>query len=262
MQKYFGLFAKAFKVGLTYRSMAISQFLFAALGLAIQFSLWHALMQNGAYQGITFRDMVAYLLIGNLMGSLVNVDVADTLELQIKDGSVISNLIRPVSFKGYLTADALGRNVYRLIISAVPLFIISSLIFGLAMPPSFTYGSLFLASAVLGMLLMIEINFIVGFLAFVVQRTWYLNWYVSAGMMLFGGAQIPLWFFPNWLYHLSYALPFRYVIFEPMNLYLGKTPPGNAHESILIAFGWLVFLWVVEALAWRHIRRRLTVNGG
>ena len=31
MQKYLGLFAKAFKVGLTYRGMAVSRFLFNAL---------------------------------------------------------------------------------------------------------------------------------------------------------------------------------------------------------------------------------------
>ncbi len=262
MQKYLGLFAKSFKVGLTYRGMAISSFLFAALALAIQFSLWYALMRGGAYQGVTFRDMVTYLLIGDLVTGLVYVEVADTLEGQIKDGSVITNLIRPVSLKGYFTADALGGNAYRLLVSTVPLLIVSAAFFGLALPPSPAYALLFLASVVLGMLLMIEINFIVGFLAFVVQRTWYLDWYVNAGLSVFGGAQIPLWFFPNWLYNLSYALPFRYIIYEPLNFYLGRTPLSGAWEPILIACAWLTALRLLEAVAWRRIQRRLTVNGG
>ena len=128
----------------------------------------------------------------------------------------------------------------------------------------FEIGSVlaFLVSLVLGVLLMFELTYTFGLLAFRIQRCWFLSWYVSALTTFFGGTAVPLWFYPKALQTVSYVLPFRYVAFEPVNLLLGRTPAGEAWVPILCALAWLLVLGLLDRVMWRSAVQGLTVNGG
>jgi ABC-2 type transport system permease protein len=100
---------------------------------------------------------------------------------------------------------------------------------------------------------------VVGLLAFWTQATWYLSWYVRAGVAFFGGTVIPLWFYPDALEKLSQFLPFRYISFEAINYYLGKLPLEAAARSIGIAALWWFLLFAAGHVLWRSVQKRMTV---
>ena len=80
--------------------------------------------------------------------------------------------------------------------------------------------------------------------------------------MFFGGTAIPLWFYPGWLQKVSYALPFRYITFEPVGILLGRTQGNEIWMSLLVAALWLLVLNAVDHLMWRSAVKGLSVNGG
>ena len=109
---------------------------------------------------------------------------------------------------------------------------------------------------------MFELVYVVGLLAFWTQATWFLPWYVRAGVAFFGGTIIPLWFYPEGLIRLSRFLPFRYISFEAISYYLGKTALDSAPVSLGIALLWWLLLFMAGHCLWNLAKRKMTINGG
>jgi ABC-2 type transport system permease protein len=188
--------------------------------------------------------------------------MANTLGDEIRDGSVAMHLIRPFSFRLYLLSSMLGENSYQTIKNFVPVFITGCILAGFPLPPSALYAVLFAALLVLGIYLMFQLIFISALLAFWTQATWFLSWYVRAGVFFFGGAIVPLWFYPQVLQNISRYLPFRYITFEAIDFYLGKAPLSQAGASLAMAVLWCLLLSAFSQALWTLARRKLTINGG
>ena len=262
IKKYFFIFSKSFKSKICYKKFLLSQISFSLLSLLVQYSLWFSLLISDGSQSIIFKDMVVYLLISQMVRNLVYVDVAGSIESKVREGSITLNFLLPISLKSYLIFDELGSNFFKVITTTFPAFIISYFIIGFTLPSTIISGALFLLALILGMLIMIEIQYIVGLLAFVLQRTWFLGLYIEAGLDLFGGAHIPLWFYPHGLVLFSNILPFRYIIFVPMNFYLGKITYMESGGPLIIATSWCIGLLFIEKIVWTKVNKIITINGG
>mgnify|MGYP001081547821 CR=1 FL=1 len=57
-------------------------------------------------------------------------------------------------------------------------------------------------------------------------------------------------------------LPFRYFTYEPLAIYLGKTPVSEIPRVLLIQAFWLVALYAVERILWRRACKKVLVQGG
>ena len=121
---------------------------------------------------------------------------------------------------------------------------------------------MFLLSLLIGMLIIFELTYIFGLLAFFTQKAWYLNWYLDGFKTIFGGTVVPLWFYPDILKQMSMLLPFRYVSFEPVNFFLQKTPIGEAWQVLFIGVAWIVILRLISTLIYHRIVNRIAINGG
>lgn len=226
--KYVCFFSKSFKSQIVYRSAAIFSFFSGGASFLVQISLWSALIGAGVKEGVTLREMIVYVMINSFILAVVKVDISKELDPQIRDGSVIMHFIKPVSFKYYLMMSMWGKNLYKAVTTILPVILIGSIFFDTGVLPDIRYFLLFLVSTALGMCIMFEISYMVGLLAFWLQRTWYLSWYLEGGTTIFGGTVVPLWFYPALLNKISYILPFRYITFEPINFYLERTALENS----------------------------------
>jgi ABC-2 type transport system permease protein len=260
--KYTAFFWGAFKSQISYRLATVMGLFGSALLLFIQFCLWGALIGSGVRQGITVADMIAFVAITEAINALTRGNFADELGASIRDGSVVMHFLRPVSYQLYLFSVHMGKNTYRLFTRALPVVILSALIVGLPPPPSFTHLLTFAALTFLGVIIMFELIYITGLLAFWTQATWYLSWYVGAGLTFFGGTVVPLWFYPSSLEGITVFLPFRYISFEGINYYLGKTSLDNAGISLGMSLFWAIFLFLIGQFIWMLARKKITINGG
>lgn len=262
MQKYWMLFQKTFQSQMAYRSTTLLTLLSAAVSFVIQVSLWTALIQSGVKDGITLSDMVVYIVLNTVILTVTRADIASDIEIEIRDGSVAMHLLRPISFKLYWLSTVMGKNCYKLCVSTLPIVILGAVFAGFSAPKAWWHVLFALISTVLGTLIMFEITYIVGLIAFWVQKTWYLSFYLKAGTTLFGGTTVPFWFYPELLNQLSYFLPFRYISFEAISLYLGKMTFEQGLFSLLCSAVWLAVLEAVGLLVWRSAQTKLCVNGG
>jgi ABC-2 type transport system permease protein len=262
LSKYTAFFKNSFKSRMVYRLASIIKLCGAVIVFFIQFSLWSVLLASGVRQDIKLTEMIAYVMITQMVSTLASGNFANELGASIRDGSVIMVFLRPLSFRLYLLSSMLGKNFYGVLTTALPVFIIGCIAVGVPLPPSFQHFAVFAFLIFTGIFIMFELIYVVGLLAFWTQATWFLSWYVSAGVVFFGGSVIPLWFYPETLKTVSIFLPFRYISFEAINYYLGKSPLSAAARSAGLAFLWWLLLFVTGRLLWRVVQRKMTINGG
>ncbi len=264
MNKYIVVFQKAFKSQIIYKSAALSGMVSTILSFGIQICLWKALLGTELCDGNSFYDMILYVLINLFVSTLTRANVSSTIENAILDGSISTELLKPISYKYYLLSNTLGKNSYNLIIRVLPVTLIGivMLVIGNETSISLIPSLLFIIAVILGILIMFEITYLFGLLAFKIQRCWYLRFYVDAFTKFFGGTTVPLWFYPSVLQKASYFLPFRYITFEPINIILSRITLQQSCQSILIAAGWLIILNLLDSRMWNYATRNLSINGG
>ena len=260
--KYAAFFAGAFKSQISYHLATLMGLLGSLLFVVIQYFLWYSLIGSGVRQGITVTDMITFVVITEAVSTLTRGNFANELGDSIRDGSVVMHFLRPVSYQLYLFSVHTGKNIYRLVTQVLPVVILSAIVIGLPLPPSFAHLIVFAALTLSGVIIMFQLIYITGLLAFWTQATWYLSWYVGAGLTFFGGTVIPLWFYPRFLEVLTVFLPFRYISFEAINYYLGKASLENAYFSLCISLTWVVLLFIIGQLIWSRAQRKITINGG
>jgi len=233
------------------------------LQLLIQMSLWYALLGSSAeYNGISFRDMINFVIINTIVSTITYCNIGRVLLGKINDGSIANDFIKPLNLKYYLIFDNLGKNLYDVLFGCLPVCIFSLFILDFKPPVSLVSFALFLVTIVNGMILINMINYILGLLGFWLHATWYLYWYLSALFRLFGGTVVPIWFYPQILADITKYLPFRYISFEPIQIYLGKLSIYSSFKVILIQILWILILKALESFVWDRAVRKVVVFGG
>lgn len=203
--------------------------------------------------------MVAFLVINLFLTSLTTCNAAGMIESLIGDGSVSSNLTRPISFKKQIMWVQIGANLHFMLFTVLLPTAVAIAMYGIKLP-DFSNGLLFCVSAILGTVIIFEIQYIMGLLAFFLVNIWFANFYFTGFMTLFGATAIPLWYYPDWLANLCYWLPFRYITYEPILIFLQDSP--NRLRTILIQILWIGALFLLEKLVWGKAERKLIVQGG
>lgn len=262
VKKYFVVFQKSLKSETAYRAAALAGIAGTLFSFSIRTFLWKALLGVGVRQDTSFSDMLLYVIINSVLFELTSGNVAEVIQTAIIDGTISMELLRPMSFKYYSLANILGKNVYGTLTRTIPILIIGLFLVSPSSLPDISHALLFVVSALLGILLMFEITYLVGLLAFWLQRCWFLRIYLRGFRTLFGGTTVPLWFYPDWLRKVSHFLPFRCMTFEPINFFLQKTALADAWIPLLTAFLWLFGLSLFDKLVWRAAIQKLAINGG
>lgn len=260
--KYLAFFSAAFKSQFIYRLATVMRIVASAVIVFVQLSLWKVLIRSGLRPEITLADMVAFIAFTEIIETLTRGDFANDLGASIRDGSVVMHFLRPASYQLYLFCCFMGKNIYRFITTSLPVVLLCAVLAGLPLPVSFSHLALFVILVLLGIIIMFELIYITGLLAFWTQATWFLSWYVGALCTFFGGAVVPLWFYPRGLEKLTVFLPFRYISFEGINYYLGKAPLSSAGISLCMAIFWAFLLFILGQFLWVRVQKKMTINGG
>lgn len=260
MKKILEFIKIGFKQRIIYRSSTLWALISSFLVLFLQIKLWQVLLASSvALDNRTLLDMVAFLVINLFLISLTTCNAAGMIESLIRDGSVSSNLTRPISFKKQIMGVQIGANLHFLLFTALLPAAVAITIYGIKFP-DFSNALLFCVSALLGAVITFEIQYIMGLLAFFLVTVWFSNFYFTGFMTLFGATAIPLWYYPDWLANLCYCLPFRYITYEPILIFLEDSP--NRLRTILIQILWIGALFLLEKLVWGKAERKLIVQGG
>ncbi|MBN2983976.1 ABC transporter permease [Cohnella algarum] len=250
----------AFHQRFVYRSQAWLIMLNGFAVAILQGSLWTALIQAGTVD-ITLREMMSYVIINSVVGYFTYFEASSIIGNRIRDGSIIVDFTMPVEFKWKLFAESIGENLFDILFYGTVTILTTFLLYGAAAPASALHFLLFVPSIVMGILISYHIIYILSLSAFWIVSPYYIGFLIAGLTKLFGGGVVPLWFYPDWLAVLCDWLPFRYITFEPIEIYLGLDA-SEAVKTMAMQVAWMAILLAIEKIVWKRAAEKVFVQGG
>ena len=84
----------------------------------------------------------------------------------------------------------------------------------------------------------------------------------KAIIQIFSGIIAPIILFPLWFQELSKLLPFKELIYTPINIWLGQVSYNEIMFIIIKQTLWRIILYIIAKLFFNHAVKKLTINGG
>jgi len=256
MKKYLTLFRINWQNSLQYRFSLVIYIAGYSLYIWVLLYLWSAVYHEGNTVGsYTLSQLTTYyllqLMINSVIFSYISWDVIDN----IKDGHFSNFLIKPLDYFHYWFTVNLSGKILEAFFVIIAVGLISLLFGGyFAFPGQWITLLYFLISVILGIILAFEMDFCVGMITFWLTQVRTFKYMLQTLILFFAGAMLPLDLFPDFLMKVSDILPFRYLVFFPISLYLGKVV--NPWPSFIMLSVWILIFYVLaRILLMRGIRR-------
>jgi ABC-2 type transport system permease protein len=228
--------------------------------------LWMAIYRSagkGIIGGYSLGEMVTYLLGGGLINSFILTTAENPETSQnIQDGTLSTYLLQPIHPYGIWFFRDLGSKTFLFALGLLG-YLIVFIFFSkyLVFSPSPEYLLFFLISLVLASLLQFFLFQGLSLLSFWVENTYGIRFTMRVIMEVIGGAIIPISFFPLVLEKLFVLLPFPFLIYIPMQIYLGKIPLDRAFLELAKEGGWIVSLALINVILWKRGVRQYVAMG-
>ena len=260
---YFEFARVAFLKILAYRLRYFTGIATYFINVSVYYFIWSAIYSsNRTVAGYDLAQMVTYIGIGWIIRSFYFNNVDREMATEVLEGKIAQNLIKPVDTQLMYIAQTVGEACFRAALFTLPITLVLVLVYPIRLPSSFFAGVMFVFSCILALLIFTLINFFVGTMA--------LHIYSIVGVIrakyfvveFFSGLLIPLTFFPKALQRVMYCLPFPYISFTPLQIYLGKEQGWEACRALGAQCLWVVLLYLTGRAAWRYSTRRLSIQGG
>lgn len=251
---------------MTYRVNFFMEILSGILSSLIVIFLWIAIYRSAGKEvigGYSLREMVTYLLGGGLINSFILTTAENPETSQsIQDGTLSNYLIQPISPYGIWFFRDLGGKTFLFTIGLLS-YVVVCLFFSkyLVFSPHIGYLLFFFLSLFFASLLQFFIFQSLSLLSFWIENTYGIRFTMRVIMEVLAGAIIPLSFFPEVLQKIFLLLPFQFLIYLPMKIYLGKISLTQIPFELLKEAGWIAGFVLLNLGIWKKGIRDYVSHG-
>lgn len=227
--------------------------------VVVMWYLWQAILEVSSI-GISVESLLNYYLAVFLVIRLASPRlICETIERDVISGDMIIHFVRPIRYWVTVLAQAMASFTINIFfVLPVTVLILSSLghvnvtVFGL-------FG--FLVVSVGGILMQFCIYFVVGLLAFWLDRVWSVSMLTHFIISFMGGSMIPLYLFPEEVMKILQLSPFHTFLFTPIQMLLTGCTGLQIGQVLLLQLIWMLFFVVLAGVVWRTGRRHFTGYG-
>lgn len=231
--------------------------------MSVYYFIWKAIYEHSAsIGGFDFAHLLTYIGVGWIIRSFYFNNIDQDLAYQVIEGRLAMDLIKPVNIQFMYVARASGEAVFRLALLTVPAAVLLFLVFPLRPPVNVGYAGAFLVSIILSFLIVAAINFAVGTFALRLQSILGLMRAKFFLLELFSGLLLPMTFFPPVAQKILAVMPFEYISYVPMLIYLGKLSGTGVARAIGLQIMWVAVLLLIGDGLWRWSTRKVIIQGG
>ena len=256
MGKYLQVFKISFQQEFAYRLNFIMWRVRNVIQIFVVFFLWDTVFSIQGRQLFGYdRDKILTYVFGLIfIKAFVLSSRAQDVAGDIARGEIINYLLKPINyFKYWLTRDVSSK--------ALNLFFAAgefSILYLILRPPFYFQNNpfliiLFLISIILAIFTYYILLFIVNAIPFwAPEMGWGGHFLVTVIMVEFlSGSLFPLDILPLYLQQVLSFTPFPYLIFFPLQVYLGKITGFLLFKGIFISTIWIFILWVFMNWIWK-----------
>ncbi|MBW3022722.1 ABC-2 family transporter protein [Candidatus Woesearchaeota archaeon] len=261
--RYLSVTRAGFKVALVYRFNFMITIFTTPISLLVYYFLWKSIFAFSSAEiirGFTFQQMISYYALNMLIGFIIWTYADEDLEERVVSGSLTPVLLRPLNYFWENFSEHMGVNVISILMNIVPISLIAIIFFGLRLP-TLLNGILFIILIAVAILLNFTLAYLVGLTSFWFKEISGIRRVRRVIISFLAGSFIPLTFFPEWVSKLSNFLPFQYMRYVPITIYLGNHTTAESLWLIFGAFAWLVALYFISKLAWRSAYNKFAGSG-
>ena len=266
MKKYLHVINIGIQNTLVYRVNFLFRSFFGLIPLFATISLWRTIFsgQAGPVAGYTLAEMISYYLVVTVVDALTAVAEDDwQIAADIKDGNISQFLLKPVDYLTYrLCLYGAGRLIFTVcaVIPVTGFILLQRQYFVWPTDPG-TY--LFLGlSLVLTALLQFFISYTMALLAFWVLEVSTFIFILFAFEYLAGGHLFPLDILPPLLAKALHWTPFPYLLYFPVNIYLGRVHGPSLYQGLGVQAAWVAAAYFLARFVWDRGVRKYSAVGG
>jgi ABC-2 type transport system permease protein len=231
--------------------------------VSVYYFIWKAIFAHSSHiEGFDFTQILTYIAVGWIIRSFYFNNIDQDLANQVTEGTLVMNLIKPVNLECAMISQALGQSVFRLALLTFPTAIVLILVYPVRRPPGPLYFAAFFLSVVFSFFIVAGINFAVGTLAIRLKSILGLLRAKYFLLELFSGLLLPISFFPPLFQKLLGLMPFQYISYIPVLLYLGKIRGRGIPKALGVQFLWVLAMLALGDVMWRWSSRKITIQGG
>jgi len=261
LEPYVEFAKKAFAREATYRLEVFTEVGSLIVRVYLLRSVWVALYsQNIAPMNLPLHSMITYATVALLMSLILEVDGTRLIREKIREGTIATDLMKPISVPAYFFSDGFGQTGLHALL-VIPCILFALLLVHIDLPSAPVFAA-FMLSFAIGYLLNFFVNFVMNAIAFWTLETFAIQLIVRWVSDLLSGQIIPLTFFPGIFGRIVFALPFAAIYSTPLLIYLGKIPPSGYLGAMAAQVGWAAAFALLSAVVWRAAQRRVVVQGG
>jgi ABC-2 type transport system permease protein len=212
--------------------------------------------------GLTLAEMITYVGLAWIGRSFYFNNIDRTLAHQVQEGEIAVLLIKPFHVQTVMLFEAVGEAGFRLLMFTLPILLVVVPLFGIQGPANPALLGWTLLSFAFAFVINSQLNFLVGSLAFYLKN---INGVIRAKMITMDfltGVMIPFTFFPDWFQTVASRLPFQYIGYVPVTIYLGKRTGPELTSSLLAQAAWSIGLLLLGRWFWNRAVRQVTLQGG
>ena len=261
------IYAEFVRVGfvntLAYRLRYYTGIVTYLIYVTVYYFIWKAIYaHSSSIEGFDFGHMLTYIAVGWIIRSFYFNNIDQDMAQAVTEGKLAMDLIKPVNPQLMYVAQALGESLFRLGMLTVPTALVLLLVYPIRRPASLPHFLGFFASVLLSFFIVAGINFAVGTFAIRLKSILGLLRAKYFLLELFSGLLIPISFFPHIFQRIFSLLPFQYISYIPVLIYLGKVSGGGILKALLSQVFWVFALLALGDALWRWSSRKITIQGG
>ena len=261
LEPYLEFAKKAFSREATYRLEVFTNLGSLLVRVYLLRMLWTALYaQNAAPAGVPLHAILTYSAVALLMSLILEVDGTRMIREKIREGTIATDLMKPISLPLYFFSDGFGQTVFHALL-VVPALFLALLLVRIDVPAPPVLAA-FALSFALGYCVNFLLNFLMNSIAFWTLETFAIQMMVRWISDLLSGQIVPLIFFPGFLQTVVLSLPFAAIYSTPLLIYVGTIEPQHYASALALQVVWLVVFGAASAGMWRAARQRVVVQGG
>jgi viologen exporter family transport system permease protein len=231
--------------------------------VSVYYFIWKAIYAHStSIEGFDFAHLMTYVGVGWVIRSFYFNNIDQDIAYQVIEGRLAMDLIKPVNIQIMYVARAAGESVFRLALLTIPTGLVLFMVYPLRRPASLGHAVAFLLSVCMSFLIVAAINFAVGTFALRLQSILGLMRAKFFLLELFSGLLLPISFFPQIAQKILGFMPFEYISYIPMLIYLGQLSGRGLVRAIAIQVFWVAILFVIGDLLWRWSTRAVIIQGG
>lgn len=253
-----------FKEWAAYRSHMLATLLVGPVFFLVQVSIWNAIFQTkDTVGGMDSRQMIVYYALTMVIHYVI-FDFADwNFQMLIRTGKFLTFLLRPVSHRYFALSQKVGHRTLGFMLEFVPVYAVLWMLFGIKLVPESLIWTVL--SLLLSFMMVFFINYCVGMTAFWLTNTGGIRGIFMLVRDLCAGVLVPLSFFPEAIQNVLFYLPFQFMTYVPVRVFLGDYELAGRVMSIPHIVGLQAIavagMWAVSEIMWRMGIRRFTGVG-